>query len=285
MPNDNLSGVNQPLNQHPKNSFRHQILGADGLFFASGDITGAAAAFDTLFVPPPPVGVIRRVGSPFSATGGIVNGLINNRNGGALDPGISYVLKRSTGEAVITAVAAVPDDDAAALTTSPFYMTENDLGIYLRINNATTAAPVTDVEGYSFWEDVRNVQRQDTVMNVAADTLIEILSGPAEGNVRQMWIGDAVPPTPSFFLNLDPAVPQDVTVYISDGTNDIPLLAPITVAPEVAFPLVGLPISLLPGWSLKASMDADVGTIAPVMTAAYTDTNYGPVRPDQGGAY
>lgn len=277
MPNQNLAGSNQPLDQHPRTVERGHVLGADASLFTDIPVAATPGA-DTLIIPGPPAGGVRRVSTVLAPLSSFIND-----SGLELDS-IAFVLKKvGGGESILATDTTIADGDGFILTGLPLFLKDDVIGIFLRIIDAGGA--VAGVSGYATWEDVRNVDQQNTEMPNVAGTRIEVLSGPGDGNTRQVTGG--LFPVPVWCHNYDD-VAHNVSMFLSDGSVDIPVgdgSAAVTVAAGASVNLVIFNVALTPGWSLKAEMTTNVSTRAPVISASYTDTNQAPVLPEQGGAF
>lgn len=278
MPNANPAGVNQPLDQAPRTAYRAHIIGADASLFTDIPVAASPGA-DTLIVSGPAAGGVRQVSTVFEPLSVFINGA-----GLELDS-IAFVLKKvGGGESIITTDTTITDGDSFLLTGLPLFLKDDVIGVFLRIIDAGGAVP--GVSGYASWQDVRNVDQQNTEMPDAAGTRIEVLSGPGVGNTRQVT-AEGVFPVPVWCHNYDD-VSHNVSMFLSNGLVDIPVgdgSAAVVVAAGTSALLVIFSVGLTPGWSLKAEMTANVSTQTPVISVAYTDTNQAPVLPDQASAF
>lgn len=271
---------NQPLDIHPGQALmKAEALGADGLFFAPGDVIDGG---DTLIVPGPPEGVVRRAGGGGgdSSTGVFITGAI------ALT-GTTYVLKKKAGGEVVLQVTGAIGSNSAFFFTgfSPaIFLTDEDVGIFLRAAGGSGAVDL--VTGYSFWTDVRNTEVQNTPI-LSTDRVV-VLSSPADKNfIRHLdGFGGSQAGGALIFYNVD-SVDIMALAFLSNGVVDIPFQS--FTAPYVNGGFAGVlgnfSAALLPGWSIKVELDIDPVTRPPIVTAVYFDTNFAPVRQDQGGAY
>jgi hypothetical protein len=282
MPNQNPSGANQPLNQHPLPANRRYQLGMDARII---DAVVAATSYEV--VPTPPEGVVRDLGlglQEFTVGEGALD---------ATDCEFYFVDSQGREVQLVTSAAEAADSvfpgiAGTLLGGAPLFLMPEDGGIFFRFAAGGTGGGNNVLQ--SAWADTRNVYRQVTQLSTSPQA---ILPATPEGNVLFTPNFDQVPSTADLIgVNFDGA-PVDILFELYDGINTVRLGPPVTVplAPTpgaLGAALAGVPATSIvqpPGWEVRATIVSAAPAEAVEVYAYYCFANQGPVRQDQGGAY
>ena len=270
MPNQNPSGPNQPLNQHPTPYADIYVLARDQALF-----TGLNQASGDVLVIPPPVEGGRRWVDTYS--------LIATTVGAGTDTAdVEVVYKDGNGNEIVVNAVSVPAAGSQPIAPDVFILVPEDQGIFLRV---TADPPAGSVSAAAKWRDVRNVDRVD----VELTTVFQTLFGPADvGNILFCpKVGEEVEGGHAWYLNYDPALAPNVELRLTDGTNVF--LFGATPSPADTATLVAQLAEFVqssPELWVQARIDDATGQTEPVVVSvAISKTNQGPAREDQGGAY
>jgi hypothetical protein len=268
--NNNPSGPNQPLNQHPLPLSGYQVLAVDAAL-----ITNCVVDTDYLVVPPPPEGAARLI-NPLCGIAIIA---------GATGPDAVFetVLRMAGGnEAILkTGTLSSPDDlELLYSFTASIILAPEDEGLFVRftaINDGTVSISAN-------WSDIRPITERTTVQLTQDGVKVDI-SPPADPGLVTKVYGPIDQLPGGWVLNTDD-VPHDVRVSITDGVNDVDLGPAQTVAAgagiPTAFPCVNVP----EGWKVQARLVGSSQSVRPVYAVIpWLTANQGPARQDQGGAY
>lgn len=279
MPNENPSGPNQPLNQHPRPAAEHLVLGKDSLLVTPLPQGGV----DTLVVPPPPEGVVREVYCDYGSTQQPMqlNALLFG-NTLATPPAMDLIYKDGNGNEIAIGTATFNTDLRQFRRLNPgnnvgFVLTPDDLGLFARVTENSDGV----FAFISEWQDVRGVQRQDTVLTTAYQQITPVVP---EGNTVIPALGTTNQGVAPLFLfhNYDPANNADVTLRVTIGGQSVEWLQTLGMGEsgEMQFQVPNLP----PDAKVEAKLDALLAEDV-VLSFAYGLTNQSPVRQDQGGAF
>lgn len=283
MPNQNLSGPNQPLNQHPVPRNGRYHLSQDAMLLTGITESPADGSNAFLAVPPPPAGVRREIGTASVA--------VTVLPGSADLTAVSLLFVDGSGKRALlgnVAGVAAPGDTVRLFVQNgtPFHLLEGDGGIYVTVSSAGAAL----VSGYAQWQDVRNIERVSVVLeeNVPV-TLFEASVGNA---VFLASLGEAEDQEAIVF-NWDDAG-ATVLFEMTDGFDTVAIgsvVVAATLTPGVnglsSSAAVDLPRVTIPtGWALRATMTSTPNGNGPIeLYAGGSLTNLGTARQNQGGAY
>ncbi len=271
MPNQNPSGPNQPLNQHPVPQEEIYGLAKDAKIYPDLD----AASGDVLIVPPPVAGGRRKVSGCISAG---VTGT------GTVSATVALVYKNKNGnEAILSTVTPAGLTGPEDFEVSMFLVPEDE-GLFLRV---TTDAPGEKVFAFAQWDDVRNIERADTPLT---DSFQNVNPPTPLGNTAfspRIFIPDEEEFEALVHIYNFDTDPHDFEIEATDGTTT---LGPITLAsgvPAGEGVRTPLPCTYLPpGFFFRARVSAGaIETKAPVFSLPLSLINQGPARQEQGGAY
>jgi hypothetical protein len=278
MPNNNPSGANQPLNQHPLPLNYRYALGMDGRI-----LENLVAATPYLLVEPGDAGVVREI-SPFGRFA------LHVGVGAADVTNIRFYLRDAQGLEYPIGTFAGPV--AAGATQSftwsrPYFLLGQEFtGAYVSF----TGGAGGNIQLFGSWSDVRHVDAQRVLslsqnpQNIYPDVPI--------GNAGWMPGNDQSPGAPLPTFNFDD-IPHNVLYQLYDGQNlfdveTVTVGAAVVAGVQAAY-AQGTDIASIPipyGWELRATLQEALNGAGPVRTIQdATFTNQGPVRQDQGGAY
>ena len=258
--------------QHPVTPTVQEILGVGAENFVD-----LAPATDNLVASPPGADVLRM----------ITDGLFTQRavsvanNSGVDITNLELVLKDSQGNEVVLDTVAGPIVDGVVQSLSPdivLSLKDGDGGLYVRF----AGGAATGVSARITWKDVRNLERQDTVLTTSLQSVLpaanaDEIVAPYTGSVmiaQLLNFDGANTPLPSSQVTVD-----GVTVPLEQISPAVPANSASLAATSNE---VGT--ALAEGDSLEFSIDAE-GAAPAVLQVYYYRTNLTPVRMDQGGAY
>lgn len=277
MPNNNASGVNQPLDKTPAWMVAHRVIGADAAIFADVD-----PAVDLLVIAPPSVGGVRLVSG---TDNGLPSVRVDNASGVLLTaPELIY--KDAAGNEVILETAANIADGADG-PVSPdlaFPLIPTDQGIFLRL----TGGAATGVSVTSNWQDVDNVAVFDAALAGASKVSLFPAATPGEA----LMLLDVLPSTilTAWALNKDDVNHDgaNVTMTQEEGSVSVPFRhggwGVLAAGDATGIFDDSKPVAT-PEIVVNISDATAVNAIAPVVRIAYTRLNQGPVAQEQASAF
>ncbi len=264
--------LNNQFYEHPQPNLTTVIIGA-GAAIQKAMVTGQ----DYLLIPPPSTNEVSRAYRALQ--------LINTTDAeipaaGGGDFNFQLVLKGPNNtEAVVSstdsAIAAESFFDWGSIW--PWLFQNTDLGLYLRVvgPDITGLAAIVSFDDLRFVEGVfvSLTEAQQTVLVGADNAIRRVNGGGDEGDAAYLFV-----------MNFD-SVPHDVALFLTDGTDILPLNAATIPANTGAELQTSFPPYLAEGWSLLASLGEAVEDAPCQLRIGYVDLNLYPVRRWQGGAY
>jgi hypothetical protein len=216
--------------------------------------------------------------------GGSVGGGVVVKNDGAGAVGVEVIAKIGGVEYVLSnalavAAGAVVNLGAPGGGGGFFPIIPSDAGVFVRL----TPAAATVVQVFATYADVRNLRVQD--VELEQGTKLALLSNSNDDANPFLDIS-----TPLTLLNADAAA-QLVDLTFDDGTDEISitptagLSVPGLVPPAVSVLTSPILIAVPEDGAVNATLRVSAATEPVLARVAYSETNSGPARPNQGGAY